>query len=302
MDSRSPFESRGIARGDDVDVFDEVAEMRVFVIADRGLHGDRLLGDLQYLAHLVFRHLHAFGQLVRGGLAPLFLEDLTRDPVELVDRLDHVHRDADGAGLVGDGAGDRLAYPPRGVGGKLVAAPVLELVDRLHEADVAFLDEIEELQPAVGVFLGDGDDEAQVRFHHLFLGPSRLGLAERHASIDVLNLAYAEPAHPLGLGKAALEALDVLDVLLHRDAVGIVLAAVSANPVRVRLAAGEGGDERSARHLRVVYRQLHDAALIGADASDRVAQSLGQAVQQLGGQLELQELVGERHAGLNRGR
>jgi hypothetical protein len=34
---------------------------------------------------------------------------------ELVDRLDHVHRDADGARLVGDAAGDRLADPP-GVG------------------------------------------------------------------------------------------------------------------------------------------------------------------------------------------
>jgi len=57
---------------------------------------------------------------------------------------------------------NRLPDPPGGVGRELVAAPVLELVDRLHQADVAFLDEVEELQAAVGIFFGDRDDEAIV--------------------------------------------------------------------------------------------------------------------------------------------
>jgi hypothetical protein len=55
-----------------------------------------------------------------------------------------VHRDADRARLVGDRARDRLADPPRGVGGELVAAAVFELVHRLHQADVALLDQVEE--------------------------------------------------------------------------------------------------------------------------------------------------------------
>ena len=55
-----------------------------------------------------------------------------------------MHRDADGARLVGDRAGDGLADPPRGVGRELVAAAVFELVHRLHQADVAFLDQVEE--------------------------------------------------------------------------------------------------------------------------------------------------------------
>ncbi len=37
-----------------------------------------------------------------------------------------------------DRAGDGLADPPGGVGGELVAAPILELVHRLHQADIAF--------------------------------------------------------------------------------------------------------------------------------------------------------------------
>src|SRR5262249_961190 len=54
---------------------------------------------------------------------------------------------------VGNRARDRLPDPPRGVGRELVAAAVFELVDRLHQADVAFLDEVEELQAAVRVLL-----------------------------------------------------------------------------------------------------------------------------------------------------
>src|SRR2546429_4143071 len=49
---------------------------------------------------------------------------------------------ADRAGLVGDRPRDGLPDPPRGVGRELVAAPILELVHGLHQADVAFLDQV----------------------------------------------------------------------------------------------------------------------------------------------------------------
>ena len=48
-----------------------------------------------------------------------------------------------------------------------------------------FLDQVEELQPAVGVFLGDGDDEPEVRLHHLLLRLPRLALALLHLVDDV---------------------------------------------------------------------------------------------------------------------
>ena len=114
--------------------------------------------------------LHFVGDFLRRGFAAEFLDQLLLHAHQLVDDFDHVHRDADGARLVGDGAGDRLANPPGGVGRKLVAAAILEFLDRLHQAHVAFLDQVQERQAAVGVFLGDGNDEAQVGFDHFGLG------------------------------------------------------------------------------------------------------------------------------------
>ena len=123
-----------------------------------------------------------------------------------------MHRDADGAGLVGDGAGDGLTDPPGGVGGEFVAAAVLELVDGLHEADVALLDEVEELQAAVGVLLGDGDDEAEVGFDEL-----ALGLLGVHVALDHLALGALE----VGDGDAGV-GFDALEV----DAAVLLLALV----------------------------------------------------------------------------
>ena len=134
---------------------------------------------------------------------------------QLVDRLDHVHGDADRARLVGDRAGDRLADPPGRVGRELVAAPPLELVDRLHQADVALLDQVQELQPAVRVLLGDRDHEAQVRLDQLALRAvgllaravvarqRRAQLVARHAVLD-LELARLG-ADPRQLGAHLLQ-------------------------------------------------------------------------------------------------
>ena len=84
-------------------------------------------------------------------------------------------RDADRARLVRNRARDGLPDPPRRVGRKFVSAPILEFFHGLHQAHVAFLDQIEERQPAVRVFFGDGNDEPQVGLDHFGLGLERLG-------------------------------------------------------------------------------------------------------------------------------
>ena len=81
-----------------------------------------------------------------------------------------MHRQADGAGLAGDGPGHALANPPEGIGGKFVAAGGIELFDGPLQAQGTFLNQIEQLQPPALVLLGDADHKPQVGTHHAFLG------------------------------------------------------------------------------------------------------------------------------------
>src|SRR5262245_4367565 len=142
-------------RRDDLLVLDEIAQMTVLFLADRRLERDRLLGDLENLPHLVDRYFHLGRDLFRGRLAAELLDELAGGPDELVDGLDHVYGDADGAGLVGDRPGNRLADPPGRVRREFVTAPIFELIDSFHQPDIAFLDQVQELQTTIRIFLRD---------------------------------------------------------------------------------------------------------------------------------------------------
>ena len=154
----------GVDRRRGVVVGDEVAQVAVLLLADRGLEGDRLLAHPQDLPHLIHRHIQLVGDLLGAGLMAVGVQQLAGDLLDPVDRLDHVHRDADGAGLVGNRAGDRLADPPGGVGRELKALGVVELLDRLDEAEVPLLDEVQKLHPPPDIPFGDRDDQPQVGF------------------------------------------------------------------------------------------------------------------------------------------
>ena len=96
-------------------------------------------------------------------------------------------RDANRTRLIGNGAGNGLANPPRGVRRKLVAPAVFEFVDGLHQADVAFLNQVEELQSAVGIFFGNRNYQAEVGLNQLTLGLLRV-----HVALDDLALGALE--------------------------------------------------------------------------------------------------------------
>ena len=190
-----------------------------------------------------------------------------------------MHRDADGARLIGDRTGDRLADPPGRIGRKLVAAAVLELVDRFHQADVAFLDQIQELQAAVGVLLGDGNHQSQVRLDHFLLRTARLGLADRDFAIDLLDVVDRQVMALLDFHQLLLPSLDL--VLQTRERRGILLPGlhVLGEPARAGLVLRERGDEILARHARVAHRDDHDLLLDLPDLVDVSPQLVGQSIE-----------------------
>src|SRR5262245_58451478 len=190
---------RGLVGGDGRLVLDEITEMAVLVVTERRFEGDRLARHLHHPANLVRGQLHATADLLRTGLAAELLHQLALYAHELVDGLDHVHRDADGAGLIGDGAGDGLTDPPRRVGRELVSAPPLELVDGAHEPDVALLDEVEELQPAVHVALGDRHDQPEVGLDQLLFGVPGTAFGAAYLRRRLEERHGREPRTPLRL-------------------------------------------------------------------------------------------------------
>ena len=159
--------------------------MAVLAVAHRAVEADRIAAHGQHAAGLVdarlARRWRSPRSSARGRTSCSSLRDTFRT---LRHRFHHVHGDADGAALIGHGAGDRLANPPRGVGAELEAAAILELVDRPHQAGVALLDQVEEAQAAVAVLLGDRDHQPQVAFRKTAL---RLPGSGRKSSLSTLT-------------------------------------------------------------------------------------------------------------------
>ncbi len=183
---------RRLDRRHDRCILDEIAEVRILVVADRRLHRDRFLRDLEHLRILSSGISILIASSSGVGSRPISCSIWREMRFNLLIVSIMWTGMRIRARLIGDRARDRLADPPGRVRRELVAAAVFELVDRLHEADVAFLDQIEELQAAVRVLLRDRDHETQVRLDHLLLRAARFRFTDRHRAIDFLDVADRE--------------------------------------------------------------------------------------------------------------
>ena len=142
-----------------------------------------------------------------------------------------MHGDSNRARLIRNRAGDRLANPPRCVCGEFIALAIVKLFNRLDQAEVSLLNQVEKQHAAANISLCDGNDETQVRFGELML---RLGVSVRHALRDLNLLIRGEQRHFADLfeihahrvvdvdaldgGQRALDLRDLLvDVLRHFD-------------------------------------------------------------------------------------
>ena len=112
------IELRGdqLERSGGLGVLDEVAQGGV-VLADRLEDGDRL-GAI-FRASRIFSTVIPDSSRSRRRRAVRTLQQVRLGGLQLGDGVHHVDGHSDGAGLVGDGPGDRLPDPPGGVGGEL---------------------------------------------------------------------------------------------------------------------------------------------------------------------------------------
>ena len=113
----------------------------------------------------------------------------------------------DGAARVGDAALDGLTDPPRRVGGELEALAPVELLDRVDQAEVALLHEVEERHARRLVALGDRHDQPEVRLDELALGV--LALADEALEVALLGAGETLVDGVEGLARG-LARLDVL--------------------------------------------------------------------------------------------
>ena len=149
----------------------------------------------------------SLGQLVERGRtteARLEARALLLEPGEVVGRVD---RETDGAPGVGDAALDGLADPPRRVRGELEALAPVELLDRVDEAEVALLHEVEERHARRLVALGDRHDQPEVGLHELALRV--LALADEPLEVALLGAgeALVDGVEGLACGLARLDVL-----------------------------------------------------------------------------------------------
>ena len=151
-------------------VLDDVAQLGVAVLAQGLGQRQRLGREAQRLGDLVLGHLHLGRELGQRGRTPELQLQAGPGLLQARQGVAGVHRQADGAAGVGDAAGDGLTDPPRGVGRELEALAPVELLDGVHQAEVALLDEVEQRQARGLVLLGDRHHQPEVGLDEGALG------------------------------------------------------------------------------------------------------------------------------------
>src|SRR5262245_20930206 len=245
-------------------ILDEACYCGLAVIPDGSLERDRLLGDLQGLANLPRGHINPASELFVGRLAAKLLDHQPLGPENLVYDLDHVDRHPDRSALVSYRSSNGLPDPPGSIGRELVAAAPVEFLDGAHQPDIAFLNQVEEVQAAVDVVLCDRDHQPEVCLDHLALGLFDFGFGGDHSLEGALDVS----------GACAITALDFPDDLAGRPLLFFKLFDPSGS------AAIEGALNSSQVPFRA--SDLCDDAFESADEAPPGACSKGIAANHLG--------------------
>src|SRR5918995_7235288 len=148
------------------------------------------------VANVLYRPAEPPGHVLVGGLVLHLGGELVVGAGHLTKLVTPVHGHPYGAALVGHCTLHGLPDPPGGIRGESPAAVGIELLDGLHQADIALLDQVLERQSLAPVLLGYAHDEPQVLLYEPLagtlvsgLGPLGevylLGVREQLALVDV---------------------------------------------------------------------------------------------------------------------
>ena len=121
--------------------------------------------------HILSRHETRFKRQVgKGRLTAQFLQQLMAYLDQAANRLDHVHGDADGTGILEYVAADGLTDPPGGIGAETKSARRVKFAYGAQQSKVAFLNQIHQGNAAVSVMFGHTHNQTQVVLHQCLSG------------------------------------------------------------------------------------------------------------------------------------
>src|SRR5918997_425322 len=164
---------------------DEVAEVRVAVVADRHVEARHVAPRLAQRQDLRDGHVGRRRDLLVGRVVRELRRQVALDPGEPALALLDVRREADRPRRVRQAALDALTDPERGVRRELEALAPVELLGGANEPQRALLDEVAERQTQPLVAARLRDDEPQVRIDHAVLG-SDVAALDALGKLDLL--------------------------------------------------------------------------------------------------------------------
>ncbi|CAB4807983.1 unannotated protein [freshwater metagenome] len=166
------FERRGgsVEGRDRIGVFDHVAQHCFAVVAQWGRQRHDAAAMLLHQPDALSGDAGIGRDLFAGRLAIERLPQLCGALIDEAVLLANMRGHADGARCVVDRAANGLANPPCCVGAELEALGVVELLDRFHQADVAFLNQVEQAKTVTIETLGDADHQTQVALNKCLAG------------------------------------------------------------------------------------------------------------------------------------
>src|SRR5918996_513402 len=118
--------------------------------------------SLENASRSIWRTRSAESPMLRPGFLAGPLGHVPGGRLDLADPLPNVDRQPDRPPPVGDGPGDGLPDPPRGVRGELESPAPVEQLDGAHQAEIAVLDQVEQRETLALVLPGHRNHQAEV--------------------------------------------------------------------------------------------------------------------------------------------